>query len=1452
VGWTTFATGTTAAVSGTFDPTLVLNGFVSIRLTGGDTSGRTAATTVMVVVTRNLKIGNFTVSFNDLSVPVAGLPIQIVRTYDSRNQRGGDFGVGWTLGLSSVAVTTNGDLGDNWVLTSTGGAFANYCVQESKPHIVTVTFVDGTTYQFQPSLSGQCQQVSPPTQVTINFTPKTSTGTTPPNAGIAIVNNQLLTVSQTLPGPVVLYDDNAVVFHPDQYKPTLPDGRTMLVSEQSGLQSFTDLNGNTLTITPGGITHSSGKTVTFLRDGLHRITKITDPGGNNLLYGYNIAGDLVSYKDAANNQSTYTYNPNHGLLTIVDPSGHQPIRNDYDASGRLVSHTDAYGNVINYTNNPGLSQEIVTDRLGNVTVNQYDASGNIVKVTDPLGGVTTRVYDANGNTTQETNPLGEIRKYTYDPNNNRLTEMDPLLRTTTYTYNNRNQVLTITDAMGRVTTNVYDPNGNLLTTQDPLHNTTTSIYNTNGTLASRTDAMSGVTSYLYDASGNPTKQTDALGNVITYNYDNNGNKMQQSQTRTTSSGTVTMVTSYLYDGLNRLIKTTYADGSTTQIQYNAIGKQAVTIDQLNHQTSYQYDLMGRLLVTTYPDGTTESSTYDAEGHRVSSTDRGSRTTTYQYDGLARLTKTTYPDGASTTTNYDAAGEVMSVTDALGNTTQYQYDLAGRRTKVIDALGHATSFTYDSVGNQQSMQDANNNTTQYTYDNDNRRTKVTYPDSTTDLTNYDALGRTTSKTDQAGVTTQYQFDKLGRLLRVTDALSQITSYTYDEVGNRLNQTDANLHTTSFAYDNLGRRIKRTLPLGMSETLTYDAAGNLKTKIDFNAKTTSYNYDLGNRLTTKTPDASFAAPTISFSYTATGQRLSMVDASGTTNYVYDLRDHLKSKATPQGTLSYTYDNAGNLLSLGSSNTNGVSVNYAYDALNRLFKVTDNRLTAGTTTYSYDLVGNLQNYLYPNGVQTAFQYNALNRLTNLTIAKGGALASYAYQLGAAGNRIQVTELGGRQVNYTYDSLYRLKTETIAGTASANGAIGYNYDPVGNRLSRTSTVTAVPASTSTFDANDRLASDTYDADGNTTASGGNTFLYDFENHLTSQNAGAVSIVYDGDGNRVSKTVGGNTTKYLVDDRNLTGYAQVVEELVAGTVQRSYTYGLHRISQSQAATTSFYGYDGHGNVRLLTDSTGSVTDRYDFDAFGITVGQSGATSNVYLYSGEQNDPNLNLYYLRARYLNQFAGRFWTMDSYEGDTPPSFQKYSFAGADPVNNSDPSGDIALPDLVLTSVILNEFPIKPFLGNLQGVKTKVEEGGPGNMITTYRIVSGREGGGGAYFRKPELNAGEFRPVDATGISTFEIHDIPANKPYALGYSFPITPPKQENRGPYVIPEIPVCSALYTPNEGEGKDHWSVKCVTPTDSTLSTYAKIVYNDAGLRFAPYVIANPAWMGLPKERRFE
>jgi RHS repeat-associated protein len=304
---------------------------------------------------------------------------------------------------------------------------------------------------------------------------------------------------------------------------------------------------------------------------------------------------------------------------------------------------------------------------------------------------------------------------------------------------------------------------------------------------------------------------------------------------------------------------------------------------------------------------------------------------------------------------------------------------------------------------------------------------------------------------------------------------------------------------------------------------------------------------------------------------------------------------------------------------------------------------------------------------------------------------------------------------VNHGYDSLYRLTSEAVTSNPNNhNGTTSYVYDAVGNRQKLL--VNGATANSYTYDADDRLGSDTYDSDGNTINSFGTANAYDFENHMVQQ--GYVTIAYDGDGNRVSETVGTVTTNYLVDTVNQTGYAQVVDELQSGAVTRTYSYGLERINENQILnstwTPSFYGYDGHGSVRQLTNSAGAVTDTYDYDAFGNLVNSIGSTPNNYLFAGEECDPALSLYYNRARYMNTTTGRFWSIGAYEGDDedPISLHKYLYAGENPVNMTDPSGHDDLAEISFSlsiSVGLGAAAGGIYTGSLKGAEFGALGGG-----------------------------------------------------------------------------------------------------------------------------------------------
>ncbi len=348
-------------------------------------------------------------------------------------------------------------------------------------------------------------------------------------------------------GVTELQDSNFTIWDPRQFTLTIEDGSVWQVDQDAGVSQVTDLNGNFVKITPGGILHSSGTQVTFARDAQGRITAITDPDGQTMSYAYDGSGDLATYTDRQSNVTQFAYDDRHDLLQIQDPLGRLPVRNVYDASGRLLSTTDAAGSTVHYDADLGANQERVTDRLGHVTLYTYDAFGDITKKVDASGAVWNYTIDPRGNVLTETDPLGHTKTTTYDGADDVLTQTDALGNVTTSTYGAYRQLLTQTDALGHVTTSTYDASANVVSTTDALGNLTRYTYDAEGNRLSEVDPLSGVTQYVYDGAGHALEHVDAQGQVTSYQYGANGNKIDELFTHTNvdgSSGPVTTHTTY--------------------------------------------------------------------------------------------------------------------------------------------------------------------------------------------------------------------------------------------------------------------------------------------------------------------------------------------------------------------------------------------------------------------------------------------------------------------------------------------------------------------------------------------------------------------------------------------------------------------------------------------------------------------------------------------------------------------------------------------------------------------------------------------------------------------------------------------------------------------------------------------------------------------------------------------
>ena len=309
--------------------------------------------------------------------------------------------------------------------------------------------------------------------------------------------------------------------------------------------------------------------------------------------------------------------------------------------------------------------------------------------------------------------------------------------------------------------------------------------------------------------------------------------------------------------------------------------------------------------------------------------------------------------------------------------------------------------------------------------------------------------------------------------------------------------------------------------------------------------------------------------------------------------------------------------------------------------------------------------------------------------------AVVKYVYILGASGERLKVEELD-RTVEYSYDELYRLTSETIT-KGKTNTTYAYEYDNVSNRTLKN---VDVVETVYTYNSLNQLVSENnttyeYDNAGNLVrvVGAGKTalYVYNADNKLVKatvqqgNNVVVETYTYDYAGNRTSKTTTINNhvekVNYLNDNSSLTNV--LVEYSANGDEICYYTVGADLVSQEVNGKV----FNGHGTVRALANENGKITDTYTYDAFGNLLNSTGTTANNYRYCGEQFDSTTGLYYLRARYMDTNTGRFISQDSYAGSTadPISLHKYLYANSNPVMYSDPSGYFSLASVVCASTI-----------------------------------------------------------------------------------------------------------------------------------------------------------------------
>jgi RHS repeat-associated protein len=803
-----------------------------------------------------------------------------------------------------------------------------------------------------------------------------------------------------------------------------------------------------------------------------------------------------------------------------------------------------------------------------------------------------------------------------------------------FTYDTSYRVKVASDNLGRQVFYNYDASGRLQTVTDANNGLWTYGYDTLNRMTTIEDPR--LITYLtnvYNSAGSLSEQLLADG-VSTYQF---------NWTLTSNTTNSTFVVNNAggpapYQVLAFRTCTTCNEG------YPSLVSQVSVTDPRGYTRVVDFNQDGYATSDTRASGTTYAETtnytYYADNLLQTATDQLGRIATYNYDVNGNptsvvLTNLNGISGAVTTSaTYDTVfSQPLTLTDPLGNTTSINYDTYGNAQSITDPLGHQTTLVHNGLGLVTSVTDAMNNTTQFAYDFADL-IGITDPLLNTTSMFHDAAGRLSQRTDPLGHTTKYQFNNLDQITQITDALQGITSITYDGNGNRLTVQDARQQGTNnktvYTYDNFDHLQTHTDPLLRQESYVFDQLGNLTSFADRRSRPSTYQYDGINR---RTFAAFGTAPsyesTINYYYDGGNRFTSVADSSsGTITPIFDGLNRLTSETTPQGSVTYTYDTDSRLTKVQV--TGQTAVSYYYDNASRMYQVTQG---SSNSIIGYDSDNRRSSLTLPNGIALTYGYDNDSRINSMNYQLGTtAIGSLTYMYDADGRRVQV---GG----------------SLAATGFPNAVSSAAYD-VANELTGWNGTTIG-----------------HDANGNISNDGVASYMWNGRNQLISR--GPTSFQYDSFGRRILNAAGNNL---LYEGWNvgqeLSGTTPVANQILGGLDEFFST----KESVSYSPIT-----DALGSVLALTNSSGIIKTQYGYDPFGNTTTSGGTNTNVFQYTGRENDTN-GLYSYRARYYSPTLGRFVSEDpiGFRGGVNP----YVYVGDDPINYVDPIG---LTNCVVTSTV-----------------------------------------------------------------------------------------------------------------------------------------------------------------------
>ncbi|MDF1660196.1 MAG: hypothetical protein P1V97_00390 [Planctomycetota bacterium] len=877
--------------------------------------------------------------------------------------------------------------------------------------------------------------------------------------------------------------------------------------------------------------------------------------------------------------------------------------------------------------------------LGDERTSLFDAQGRLISITDFEGSTISFQYAGKmlasiksklGSLVFERNDNGSIRAIRY-PNNRKVE----------YQYNKKGFLKRFITMNRLAWTYKYDSKDRLVTIGD---DSVRVGYDQIGRVCRVSGKNVRLRRYFYLTSADPARS------YITLTEDGSGRTALYAQS---------------YD--RRYIERISEEGNRTFVELDDRNRPVVITDDQGLKTEYGYDAMGRTSVIEAPNGTLTSFEYKGSNLKPSVILKGSEKWSFDFDSKQRLAAINTPTGAKQSLEYNEKGLLAKTVDHRGLKRTYEYNDLGTVSAILEN-GKKMQLRYDGYGRVAGLTRPDGKTAKLIYNANGQIDSVTESSGKTVSYTYNRFGLVSSHTDETGYQINYKYTRFGEIREIRDAKGLIQKYEYNKGGQLAAAIDALGNRSIYSYK--GKKYIVTQPNGTQRTYEFDDKQRVRKETLPNGRKIAYDYNKQGLLKKMTlPGNKLAA----FTYNKDGQLTGMANADSQFRIGYDkigristLIDDKLKKA-----IRYGYNTAGDrtemTLPFGK-------VKYVRDEYGRIKDIED--IDGGHIKIDYTFDGRRKSILYPNGVTTQFQYDTRDRLTAMITSDKAkkVLSSRTYGYDALGRRDSMTTEKGDKESYLYDARGRM-TEIRRGTDTTK----YAYDGADNRTSKTvnGQTTKYAIGKGNQISSSGVEKLKYNVLGQLirkiSKHGVTRYSYNAQGKLTKvEKPGAVvKYGYAPNGTRVWREVNGKRRYFLHD------FSDVVAEYDAkGQLIRSYTYGPDNddvlASHSNKSEATYFHYDAVRSVVALTNRTGAVVGRYDYDVFGSIRSKDGAATrwNPYGFTSRRRDPVAGLQYFRARYYDSSMGRFTSQDPVGYLDGPN--RYAYARNNPALYNDPYG------------------------------------------------------------------------------------------------------------------------------------------------------------------------------------